>query len=250
MTSESREDDEAPGQGMGRLLALTDGVFAFAITLLVLSLSVVPGQPLQVVLPHLAPRVWEAALSFAVIGRFWMIHRRLFTRIRHHDEVLIGLNFAFLATIVAMPFATQLLAHPGCQPVQVMVYAATIGAAALLSSVLCAYAWTKGRLVDPELPASPDGRAVLASGLRGLVAVVICVVSIALTAASPTAGELFWITFLLPNRWTIPWLRPVARRLLQADRRRPVPHDWLGSRPGNSDRTMAWPAGSQRGERG
>jgi hypothetical protein len=118
-----------------------------------------------------------------------------------------------------MPFATQLLAHPGRQPIQVMVYSATIGAAALVSTALCTYAWTRSRLVDPRLSAFPDGLAALASGLGGLITVVICVVSIAIAPAYPTAGELIWLAFLLPNRWTIPWLHPVARRLLLTGQR-------------------------------
>jgi uncharacterized membrane protein len=217
--TETAEADESLGGGMGRMLTLSDGIFAIAITLLVLNLGVDSSKPLGVALGSLIPRVWAAALSFAVIGRFWLIHRRMFTQIHRQDEMLLRLNLVFLAAIVAMPFATDLLTHPGQQPIQVMTYAATIGAAALLSAILWAYACVGGRLVDQRLMESPEGTAAVASGLRGLPAVAVCLVSVIVAAASPGAGEFVWIAFAVPGRWAVPWLRWVAARLISVRQR-------------------------------
>jgi uncharacterized membrane protein len=228
----NREDDESPGQGMGRLLALSDGVFAFAITLLVVNLNVASGQSLDEVLRHIGFRAWAAALSFAIIGRYWLIHRKMFARIAHQDELLAVLNLVFLAAIVAMPFATELLAVPGERAVQVIVYASTIGAAGLTGTVIWAYAWTRERLVDPRLSAAADAPAVFASGLGGLVTMAICLVSIAVAAADPRAGELIWIAFLVPNRWTSRWLRPLGGWLLAISKRL---HSRRLPQPGTAD---------------
>jgi uncharacterized membrane protein len=220
-----REDDESPGQGMGRLLALSDGVFAFAITLLAVNLNVSVGESLTVLMRHLGFRAWAAALSFAIIGRFWTIHRRMFARIRHQDELLVVLNLVFLATIVAMPFATELLAIPGQKPIQIIIYASTIGSAALLGTVIWAYACTRPQMVNPQLFADPDGQTVIATGLSGLVTVAICLVSIVVAVAYPGVGELVWIAFLIPNRFSVALMRPVVRGLLSAKERLNSPRE-------------------------
>jgi uncharacterized membrane protein len=209
-----REDDEDRGRDMSRLLALSDGVFAFALTLLVVNLSASPNQPLGVDLHNLGDRAWAAALSFAIIGRFWLIHRRMFARIRRSDEALARLNLAFLAAIVTMPFSAQLLAHPGRQPIQVIAYATTTGVAALLKTSLWGYAWIKDLLVKPRPGAFRGRPEAVAAGLTDLVTALLCLISVAVAPFSPFAGELIWVAFLIPNRCIIPWLRPVARRVL------------------------------------
>jgi uncharacterized membrane protein len=189
-------------------------VFAFALTLLVVNLRASPDQPLGVDLRNLGDRAWAAALSFAIIGRFWLVHRRMFARIQPGDETLAKLNLAFLAAIVTIPFSAQLLAHPGRQPIQVIAYAVTTGAAALLKTSLWGYAWTRGLLVEPP-PGALRGRAeAVAAGLTDLVTALLCLISVVVALFSPFAGELVWIAFLIPNSCIVPWLRPLARRLL------------------------------------
>jgi len=233
-SSEPREDDEDPGQGTSRLLALSDGVFAVAITLLVFNLGVAPGQPLSDGLAHFGDRAWAAALSFAVIGRYWLIHRRIFARVRRHDDRLLVLNLVFLAAVVAMPFATELLAHPGRRPVQVITYAGLVGVAALLATAIWCYAFA-ARLTGDRLPA-PRTAAVIASGLPGgLVTALVCSVSVAVAGASPAAGELVWVALAVPSRWLAPRFLPLARRLAAAD--------W---RPrAQRDRGSSWKAGQR-----
>jgi len=200
---------------MGRLLTLSDGVFAVAITLLVFNLGVAPGRPLSAALVNLGDRAGAAALSFALIGRYW-IHRRIFARVRWHDDRLLVLNLVFLAAVVAMPSATELLAHPGDRPVQVMTYAGLVGIAALLATAIWCYAFA-ARLTGDRLPA-PEMAAVIASGLPGgLVTALVCSVSVAVAWASPAAGELVWLALAIPSRWLAPRLLPLGRRLAEAD---------------------------------
>jgi Endosomal/lysosomal potassium channel TMEM175 len=75
------EDDEAAEEGIGRILALSDGVFAIAITLLILEIAV-PAMTGDSGLPRallgLWPRYLAYALSFLVIARFWVSHRLAF----------------------------------------------------------------------------------------------------------------------------------------------------------------------------
>ena len=71
------EDDEAAEEGMGRILALSDGVFAIAITLLILEIAIPATRghtDLPKALLELWPRYLAYVLSFVVIARFWVTH--------------------------------------------------------------------------------------------------------------------------------------------------------------------------------
>ncbi len=104
----------AQSRDLSRVVAFTDGVMAVAITLLVLNIEVpvLPGdageQELVDELVKLLPSLGAYALSFALIGRYWVIHHRLFEGLRSFDGVLMSLNLLFLALIALMPFATDL----------------------------------------------------------------------------------------------------------------------------------------------
>src|ERR1043165_9298187 len=106
-----REGDEQPG--IGRLLSLSDGVVAIALTLLVLQLRVptpheVADQnsaaALAAQLGQGGDQLVSYAISFYIIAQFWLIHHRVFRQISAHQEGLAWWNFAFLFTITVMPF--------------------------------------------------------------------------------------------------------------------------------------------------
>ncbi|HEY2702832.1 MAG TPA: TMEM175 family protein [Candidatus Dormibacteraeota bacterium] len=125
-----------------RTEAFSDGVFAIAITLLVLNLSTPrhhPGELLQALL-----RQWPAyvgyATSFLFIGVIWFNHHQVFTRIRYVDRGLHVGNLAILFTTAVLPFPTEVLAaavqegDPFDERVAVAFYA--LCAAAMCSSWL------------------------------------------------------------------------------------------------------------------
>src|SRR5205814_6853937 len=94
--------------------AFSDGVFAIAITLLILEIRVPPvGTPggLRVALPHLWPSFLAFLASFLTIGVMWLNHHRLFTLIRKSDDGLIAFNLLLLLGITWIPFPTALLAE-------------------------------------------------------------------------------------------------------------------------------------------
>jgi uncharacterized membrane protein len=99
-----------------RIVAFTDGVFAIAITLLVLSLeapSDLQASALHAFLIDSWPQLFAYFLSFAVIGRFWIGHHHVFSMLQDFDRRLIVLNLAYLSMIVLVPFPTELLASTG-----------------------------------------------------------------------------------------------------------------------------------------
>jgi len=99
----------------GRVEAFSDGVFAVAITLLVLDLNVA-GPPratngsLAAQLGHLWPNYAAYVVSFLVIGILWVNHHALFAKIGRTDRPLLFLNLLLLMAVALLPFPTRTLA--------------------------------------------------------------------------------------------------------------------------------------------
>jgi uncharacterized membrane protein len=176
------------GHDLSRLLSLSDGVFAFALTLLVLGL-VLPAAPydLATVLRKLQPAFIAYFLSFWVIGTWWLSHQSLFTYIPKYDRVLLRVNLLFLLFIAVMPFFTVVLAG-ATTTLSVQVYAVDqIGAGGTLA-LLWRYAQGKGGLVNPTLPPSWIRYLTLTTGIP----VVIFAASIPIAFLSPQVAEFTW----------------------------------------------------------
>jgi len=95
-----------------RVEAFSDGMFAIAITLLILELKVptpAPGR-LTAALLRQWPSYLAFLLSFAYIGIMWINHHRMFTHIRRSNDTLLVLNLLLLLGITAVPFPTAVLA--------------------------------------------------------------------------------------------------------------------------------------------
>lgn len=95
----------------GRLEAFSDGVFAIAITLLVLELAVPPaGKALREALVEEWPAYLGYLISFAFIGGAWMAHSTTTRFIRAVDAAWMRLNLLLLLLVSLLPFTTSLLA--------------------------------------------------------------------------------------------------------------------------------------------
>jgi uncharacterized membrane protein len=130
--AKKREEHEVE---FGRIVAFSDGVFSIAITLLVLSLTIDKGIPSD----KLAHELWEKheallayAISFAVIGRFWVVHHSFFSEVTAFDGKLIGLNMLYLAWVVLIPFSSQVLGDYGGQLPAVVLYSANLAGVVLI----------------------------------------------------------------------------------------------------------------------
>ena len=124
--------------------AFSDGVFAFAATLLVVDLAVrPPGTALQQVL-HAWPAYVAYIISFLTIGAAWLAHTALTDRLAQADPLLLRLNLLLLLAVVFLPFPTRLLAdalhNASGERVYVTMYGLTLLAIRLLGSALDAYA--------------------------------------------------------------------------------------------------------------
>jgi len=166
-----QEDDEAAEEGIGRILALSDGVFAIALTLLILDIAVpatTSDDDLAKVLLDLWPRYLAYALSFLVISRFWVIHRQAFRLIVRGDPALVWLNLLLLLFISFLPFPTAVLGEHTGSPAAAVLYAVAVCLTSTASAAYFWYASGRGNLLGPDVGRAYI-RAMRARALSGPV---------------------------------------------------------------------------------
>jgi len=140
-----------------RVLAFSDGLFAIAMTLLVVSIAVptlsVPGDERELfdALRDLDSAFVSFFISFVVIGRYWVAHHQFFRLLRELDYGLVWLNLIYLAFVAFLPFPTALLGAYFENPVSVAMYAATVALVSGLEVVMFRHAHDRG-LVERPIP--------------------------------------------------------------------------------------------------
>lgn len=149
----------------GRVEAFSDGVFAVAITLLVLNIRIPGPDPLAghlwIMLGSEWPMLVAYGTSFATIGIIWINHHRLFVHIKRTNTVLLLLNLLLLLIIVFIPVPTALLAEYLVLPdqhVAAVLYSGTFFLLACCFNILWRYASYKNRLLGKNV----DSRSVAA----------------------------------------------------------------------------------------
>ena len=194
MSTRDRSEHESE---FARIVAFTDGVLAIAITLLVLNLDVpeLPDSELSELparLLDLWPQLLAYALSFAVVGRFWLIHHRFFGGLARFDDRLMNFNLLYLALLVLVPFTTEVLGTYGDQSISVAAYASVLGAAALVN-------WTMIRHALRHDMVKPESRAATETfgGVPALAIPGIFLLSVPIGFLSPGAAQLLWIVVFL-----------------------------------------------------
>jgi uncharacterized membrane protein len=136
--------------------AFSDGVFAIAITLLILEIAVPAGagDDLLSALGDQWPSYLAYFVSFATIGAVWFAHTVITEYLDHADSVLIRLNLLLLVVVSFLPFPTKLLAEyvqeADAERVAATVYGINLLLAVLMVSVTWRYA-VRGHLVKPDL---------------------------------------------------------------------------------------------------
>jgi uncharacterized membrane protein len=177
--------------GTGRIQILSDGIFAIAMTVLVLDVRppvVASDADLPAALAAMAPRFASYALSFIVLGVYWTGHHNTFSAIRRTDRAFLWLNIVFLGFVAFIPFTTSLLAsYPGAT-LPVALYGLHLTVIRLLLYLNWRYASWGHRLLDPAI--SP-GRVRLVSR-RILVGSVICMAGVVI---SPFAAGLSLVLY-------------------------------------------------------
>ena len=191
------------GLGKQRVESLTDGIFGTVMTILGVSL-VIPyvTAPADQPLPSLGdilPGVLIYALSFVIMGVFWVGHHVVFHYIRRTDRTLIWLNNAFLLFVGLLPLTTALLGRHDLAQATLVAYGLNLIAVQAALYATFWYATVHHHLVDLDL-----GAEIIRSGRRRIL-LGPCVSSIAilLTFVDPYLSlgifVFFPIVFILPG---------------------------------------------------
>ena len=188
------------GHSLERLAALSDGIFAVAITLLVLDIRVPASQALHVpeqvqalwqsgaitqeqalwhALAPLAPNVLAYLMSFLTLGIFWVGQQTQLNNLERSDRHLTWMNLTFLLAVTLMPFSTALLAAFITIRLALVVYWLNLLLLGVMLLVSWRYAQRAGLIkkdTTPELLAAVERRIVVFQVLYAL-AVALCVIN-------------------------------------------------------------------------
>jgi uncharacterized membrane protein len=194
---------------LGRLLGLSDGVFAFALTLLVLTLAV----PSVFVNSNWTPSHQDSVLAgalngdytifvgyafaFTMIAVWWMNHNRTFRYIYRYDNVLVWLNFAVLIEISIMPFVLGVFVHYAGAPIAVGLFAAIQAATGLTLNAMWRYSNKGDRLVHPDF----DPKVAQDIAKWGTVPALLFLASIPVAFVSVNATYFVWALTLFSRRY-------------------------------------------------
>ncbi|MET8096256.1 TMEM175 family protein [Streptomyces sp. NPDC005236] len=185
-------DDEG---GAARLLALSDGVFAIAMTLLALDITLPAGLDpagFERALGDVMPNLVAYAISFLVIAAFWRGHHEMFRYTREVDGTVIRLGLLSLGLVALMPFPTTLLAEYGDRPQSVAAYSGAVAAVGAAQLALAVVLWKRPWLGGEVLPDSVARNDV--ADLASTVAVF--TIAVPLAFVSPTVAKLWWVVLI------------------------------------------------------
>ncbi|MBU1670788.1 MAG: DUF1211 domain-containing protein [Actinobacteria bacterium] len=190
------------GVSLDRIQSFSDGVFAVAITLLILDvrLPTVPrgttdNAALARALGNQWPHYVAYVISFLVIGAFWMGHHQLFNRLARHDQLFAWLNVIFLMGIVFIPYPTSILSEYGETRVATIFYAASLVTCGLLNLLLGAYASWHGRLLKKDVQMSEIRDSVLSN----VTYIFVFAASIGIAFISPDWAKYSWLAIIPLN---------------------------------------------------
>jgi len=176
-----------------RLLALSDGVFAIALTILVLDLRLPAGlTDLPAAVGNLWPKFLSYLISFLVIAIFWMAHHRTFRTIAGHDAAVLWFNIFFLLCIGFLPFPVSLVGKYHTDRFAVILYDLTMIATSLPLSLMLLHARR-----NPDLCATGARPEHFRHGLlRGAVVPAVMGVSIAVSFINVAAAQYAWLLII------------------------------------------------------
>jgi uncharacterized membrane protein len=186
MTGEER--GQVTGLTKGRVEALTDGIFAFAMTLLVTTLdfpnstTTLPPLAVSSLVSLYSPDLLHYVIAFAVLAGFWVTHHIHFSYIRVMDRTALWINIGCLLFVALLPFSTALAGDYPDTPLAAIVFEANLLVIGLLIVLIWNYATVGRRLVEKSL----DERVVLLHARRSLIIPGISALGILLALAGST----------------------------------------------------------------
>ena len=179
-----------------RVVALTDGIYAIAMTLLVLTIGVPRVDPDSLVdeLKSIDGDLLTYVIAVAVLAYYWISNHRFVRHLAAMDPVYTGINVTYLAVVAFLPLPTALLDRYSAEPITVVVFLVPLLLISLLGVALFAWAHHRRLFVD-----EPSHRAVRYGMLIVLLPVLVFLLAIPIgLLSSPTYALALWILINFP----------------------------------------------------
>ena len=150
------------------------------------------GEPRDALI-DLLPSIYIYVLSFAVIGRFWVIHHNLFETLVRFDGMLMFLNLVFLLFVALLPFATDLLGEYPDSGLATASFSVSVALASLAHWAMSTYSVRRGFVHERHVTSYTGRRAISALAIG-----VIFIVAAPLAFVATEISHVLWIaTFLV-----------------------------------------------------
>jgi uncharacterized membrane protein len=211
-SARTSQQDDLPT--VDRLLALSDGVVAIALTLLVLQLRV-PSLPsatadsasaLASALARGGDQLTAYVISFYVVAQFWLVHHRVFRQLVGQQEGLAWWNFAFLFTITIMPFTSDVLGQYGSNPLAVDIFALNLLLATLATQATSELGRRRGLMTPGSHTAARRG-----GFLRSMGTVLVLAASMGLAWVNAANAKYVWLLLAVVPQLVDWWMRTHPR---------------------------------------
>lgn len=197
--SESAHEQKVGLIDQNRVFNFSDGVFAFAATLLVVKIDLPPiikgdfDHNLVSAFSLLWPQYLVNIISFVVIGFYWINHHAILGHIKHFNSVLVWLNIFFLLSIAFLPFPVDLYGDFPTSQVAVLFYTASLAISGFLLLAIWLYASNDHKLISKNMSKNEINYYTM----RNLVAPVVFTVSMPLVYLHPLFTPASWILVLV-----------------------------------------------------
>ncbi|HWQ67638.1 MAG TPA: TMEM175 family protein [Methanospirillum sp.] len=196
-------EDYYEERGLDRIIGLSDGVFAFSLTLLALDLVVPDFQSgdaafLSQNLLGEMPRFIYFFMTFFITAAYWASHHRIFRFIRKYDDTLIRMNMFLLVCIILMPFVTKLISEHGSVQIAVIIAAMGYAAPGFFLGMIWHYASRGYLLIDEKIPVD----FAKLTTIKNYAIPSIFLISIPFSFIKPEYALYFWL-ILIPMKFLI-----------------------------------------------
>lgn len=201
------EDIKNPSESeLNRILGFSDGIFAFAITLLALTFDVpkiapglVESELFEEIITNQLDNYVSFFISFVVVGSFWISHHQKFKHIIRYNRLFLWLNLFSLMFIVFLPYPTEILGDYADASTAVIFYAVIMAVTSFLFALTWVYAAYNHRLVRKDL----SKKYISVSIFYNLSIPLLFILSIPLSFISLDFTRYSWLlVFIVPFLFT------------------------------------------------
>jgi len=177
-----------------RLESLTDGIFAFAMTLLVTSMilprDAIASQSAGAALLSMLPDFYHYIIAFFVLAAFWMGHHEQFSRIHHLDNYFMVMNVIGLFFVTLVPFSTSFIGdYPSAELLPTVLFEFNLMILGLIFVFQWYYASRKHYLISPDYPDTAISHRLN----HGLIIPFISLLGILLAVAGFTSSTMIYM---------------------------------------------------------